>query len=520
MIPVLSRAQIRAYDADAIERCAVPGIVLMENAGRGAAERVVQLLDERPSNEATVIVCGPGNNGGDGLVVARHLRARGLPVRVFLVGDVGRMPADAKTNLDAWRGLGGEVQSIDGDVGALRAAVEHAPLAIDAVFGTGLARDVSGVFAEVVDVLTQCRCETVALDIPSGIDADTGQVLGVAIRARYTLSFGHLKTGLLQGAGLLHAGATECLSLGIFDESVVAQTGHRAQIIEPRDVARAIGERAIDSHKYRAGHVLLLAGSAGKLGAAKLAAQGALRAGAGLLTLASWPGCKDAFSDLPAEIMTAVVDPGDLLGSIEEMLVKKSAIAIGPGLGLDSSARELVDEIVLRSALPVVVDADAITHFSGRADALRDAAGPRILTPHTGELARLLDIPASQLEADRLSAAEHAATQSASLIVYKGPHTIIASPDDKPRICDRGNALLATGGSGDVLTGVIAALLQNASPLDAACAGVFLHASTADHWRATQGADRGMVASDIIAGLPAAIAALPPRADRTSAPSS
>jgi NAD(P)H-hydrate epimerase len=520
MIPVLSRAQIRAYDADAIERCGVPGIVLMENAGRGAAERIVQLLEELPSNEAIVIVCGPGNNGGDGLVVARHLRARGLTVRVFLVGDAGRMAADAKTNLYAWRGLGGEVQSIDDDVSALRSAVEKAPLAVDALFGTGLARDVSGVFAEVVEVLTECRCDTVALDIPSGIDADTGHVLGVAIRARHTLSFGHLKTGLLQGAGFLHAGTIQCVNLGIFDESVVAQVGHRAQIIEPRDVARAIGERAIDTHKYQAGHILLLAGSAGKLGAATLAAQGALRAGAGLLTLASWPDCRGAFSELPPEVMTAVIDPDDLAGSLEEMLDKKSAIAIGPGLGLNADARKLVDEIVLRSSLPVVVDADAITHFAGRADALRDAAGPRILTPHAGELARLLDIPASQLEADRLSAAERAATQSASIIVYKGPHTIIASPDEKSRICDRGNALLATSGSGDVLTGIIAALLHNASPLDAACAGVFLHARTADHWRAALRADRGMMASDIITGLPTAIAALPSRLDEAGTPSS
>jgi NAD(P)H-hydrate epimerase len=358
-----------------------------------------------------------------------------------------------------------------------------------------------------VRLLTECSCDTVALDIPSGIDADTGQVLGAAVRAQHTLTFAHLKTGLLQGAGMLHAGEVECVGLGIFDQTVVTEVGHRAEVIEPASVARTLGRRAEDTHKYRAGHVLLLAGSQGKLGAAKLAAHGALRAGAGLVTLASWPECQQAYGELSPELMTGVIDPENVAASLAALLPKKSAIAIGPGLGLEARAGELVDAVVFDAALPVVIDADAITHLAGRGAALRDAAGPRVLTPHAGELARLVGKPASELEADRLSAAERAADETGCVVVYKGPHTIIAAPGEKPLICTRGSAVLATAGSGDVLTGMIAALLSGASPRDAASAGVFLHASTADRWRAAQGADRGMVASDIISEIPHAIAA-------------
>ena len=508
MTPVLSRAQIRAYDEYAIGQCGVPGVVLMENAGRGASEFIARLYEERTLSQPVVIVCGTGNNGGDGLVVARHLQARGIALRVFLVGDPKQVKGDAKSNLDAWRGLGGALETIEDDVSSLKNALDAASLAVDALFGTGLTREVNGVWAQLVDALTECACDTVALDIPSGIDADTGKALGTAVRATHTLTFGHRKTGLLQGAGMLHAGEVQCIGLGIFDDAVLAQVGHRAEIIEAQSVVQTVGDRARDTHKYRAGHILLLAGSPGKLGAARLAAEGALRAGAGLLTLASWERCRESFGELPPEIMTGLVDAADISGSLELLTTKKSAIAIGPGLGLDDHARTLVDAVVLRSPLPVVVDADAISLFAGRAESLSEAKGPRVLTPHSGELARLLGSSAAELEADRLSAAEQAAQRCGCVVVYKGPHTIIAAPGREARICTRGNAVLATAGSGDVLTGVIAALLHGSDPLDAASAGVFLHASTGDEWRSSQGADRGMVASDIIAGLPKAFAAL------------
>lgn len=502
--PILTREQMRAYDAYAIDACRVPGVVLMENAGRGAAD----VIAEQGTLGPVIIVCGTGNNGGDGFVVARHLLARGIYTETILLGPEDRVRGDARLNLDALVGLGGRVTLVtDDDVSEVEEALQTATLAVDAIFGTGLSRPVEGRYAAAIEALNEADCLCVALDIPSGIDANTGQVLGVAVRAGATVTFGHHKAGLFQGDGVTHAGSVVVMGLGIPDQAILEQVGCEASFIDPSEMHARLGERAPDTHKYRAGSVLAVAGSEGKLGAALLVARGILRAGAGIATIGSWPEAAKALAGRVDEAMTVALDPRDLDGSLAVALAKRAAVAIGPGLGTDARARELCDRIVLGWDGPAVVDADAITCFAGRGAEVRAAKGPRVLTPHAGELGRLLGKTSAEIEAHRFLAAREASELTGATVVLKGPHTVIAT-GSRIDVCAEGNAALGTAGSGDVLTGVTAAMLCALAPHDAACAAVLLHARTAEQWVARTGADRGMLASEIADGIPAALASL------------
>ncbi|MBI4700391.1 MAG: NAD(P)H-hydrate dehydratase [Deltaproteobacteria bacterium] len=516
MIPILTREQIQAYDRHASERHKVRGLILMENAGRGAAEHVALMAEQEikrlpPGHAAgpVVIVCGPGNNGGDGFVVGRHLLARGLAVEIFLVGPVEGVRGDARVNLDAFVGIGGELAVIErrGSLAPLRRSLQQSPLVVDAIFGTGLARAVEGRYAEVIATINACECPRVSLDIPSGIDANDGRVLGSAVKADLTVTFAHHKAGLLVGQGPAHAGRIERVGLGLPDEEILDEVGQLGHIIDEAAVASWLGHRPRDLHKYRAGSVLVVAGSPGRVGAALLAARAALRSGAGIASIATWPEAADSIDAQIAELMTIRLYPAQLEAGLEAALERRKAAAIGPGLGLGEHARRLTERLVLGWDGPVVVDADAITHFAGRAERLREAPGPRVLTPHAGELARLLGTDAAGVEADPLGCAREAAGRTGATVALKGPHTVICSPDAL-LLCTRGDAVLATAGSGDVLTGMVAALLCSLAPMAAAAAAVYLHAFAGERWREREGADRGMVASDIVDGIPAAIAAI------------
>lgn len=505
MRPILSREQIRAYDAFAVEHCRVPGVVLMENAGRGAADIIAEMAE--PDGGAIVVACGRGNNGGDGLVVARHLRARGFEVRVFLLDQPQTVKGDARLNLDAFLGLGGEIEVLEDGFAALADALDRAQLAIDALLGTGLDRPVEGPHAGAIDALNDAPCPCVSLDLPSGLDADTGAVHGKVVHADVTITFAAHKAGLVQGASAEHAGDIEVVGLGIFDGAVLAHTGWLGCFIEPRAVRLALGERAPDTNKYQSGNVLVVAGSAGKSGAALLAARAALRAGAGIATIASWPDAIATLEPRVEEVMTCTIDPEAIRESLSAALVKRASVAIGPGLGLDVHARALTEEVVLGFKGPVVVDADAISAFAGRPEVIAGAPAARVITPHAGELARLLGTSSSDVERDRFGAVREAAARTGATVVLKGRHTLVAS-GSVVAVCDVGNEVLATAGSGDVLTGVCAALLCGAPAHDAASAAVYLHALAADRWREAVGADRGMIAGDLVEGLPGAIAAV------------
>jgi NAD(P)H-hydrate epimerase len=504
MTPVLSRAQMREFDRHAIEVCRVPGAVLMENAGRGATDVLVQeLLAGRAAGARLVVVCGAGNNGGDGLVMARHLMVRGAIAEVFLVGDARHLGSDATASLEAWRGLGGVVHELGpgADLALLERAMAQTDVVVDALFGTGLDRPIEGHPALVVRAMNASNAPRFAVDLPSGLDADTGRVLGSVVHATATATFAHHKLGLLTPSGAEHAGRVRVVDIGVPGE-IVAHVGASAQLLSSDDLTPWLARRGLGAYKNTAGHVVVLGGSPGRIGAPQLVARGAMRGGAGLATLATWPASAAAIEGHVLEVMTARIDPAAIAESLDAALEHKQAVVVGPGFGLTDEARTAVDYVLASFRGPIVVDADALSMFAGRPGVFM-AAKQAVLTPHPGELGRLLGRTAAEVEANRFGAARELCAASGAVVVLKGAHTVVASPDSRLAISPVSCPALGTAGSGDVLGGILGALVCHLPPFEAACAGVMLHALAGEAWsREHHGSDRGMLASEIADGLP------------------
>lgn len=510
MTPVLSRHQMRAFDKHAIESCGVPSLVLMENAGRGATDVLVRELLEGDATDAdVVVVCGTGNNGGDGLVVARHLLVRRAHPAVFLVGDPAKLSPDARANLDAWRGLGGEVHELlpDSELRALEDAMGDADAIVDALFGTGLDRPLEGFLAGVVRAMNAAAAPRLAVDLPSGLDGDTGAPLGVAVNATVTVTFAHPKLGLLTPGGGQLAGRVRVVDIGVPGE-MIAHVGGSAQLLEPADLVPWLRPRASGAHKGSGGHVLVVAGSPGKVGAPQLVARGAARAGAGLTTIVTWPAAATAVEGHVLETMTSRIDPEAIGESLDAALASAKSVVVGPGFGLDEGALTAVEYVLASWRGPVIVDADALTMFAGRPSVFM-AAKQAVLTPHPGEAARLLGRSIADVEADRFRAARELVAASGAVVVLKGAHTIVAAPDSRMAISPIASPALATAGSGDVLSGILAAMTCGLPLFEAACAAVMLHAQAGEAWtRDRGGADRGLLASEIADMLPQLLGAL------------
>jgi NAD(P)H-hydrate epimerase len=488
LIPVLSREQMRAFDEHAIAK-GVPSLVLMENAGRGAAEAI--------RGDRVVVLCGAGNNGGDGFVVARHLLRRGAAVEAWLCGDAKKMTPGCKANHDAFKGVGGTVHALGKAFDALVRSVAHADTIVDGLFGIGLDRPIAGPLAEVISIIAEGRAagaEVVALDVPSGLDTDTGVPLGPCVKADRTVTFAHLKLGHATGSGAAQSGVVHVVDIGV---PSTLREEPAASLIEAADVRAVLKPRGVDTHKYRAGHVALLAGSPGKTGAALLAAQGALRGGAGAATVVS-----SAHAVLEARIPEVMVVP---LANLEKTLAKKAACLVGPGFGTDAAAKKSAQHVLTSFDGPVVADADAFTLFAGTPRAFRRKGIPAILTPHSGELGRLLG--RDDVDADRFGAARDAAKATGAVVLLKGAYTVIASPDGRVVVTGSGSPALATAGSGDVLAGLVTALACTLPPFEAAYAGAFLHGVAGSAWSKEKG-DRGLLAGEIAGELPGVIAAL------------
>jgi hydroxyethylthiazole kinase-like uncharacterized protein yjeF len=515
LIPLLSREQTRAFDRLAIDGCAVPSVVLMENAGRGAAEIIERLSDERPGPVA--VVCGPGNNGGDGFVVARRLLTRGKRVRVLLTAGPDRIAGDARLEYDAWVGLGGAVVPIsEKEIDRLTDELGKARVVVDAMLGTGLDRDVTGFFASVIERMNQCAALRVALDIPSGLDSNTGMPLGIAVRAAHTVTFAHHKLGLWTSTGAEYAGRVTRVDIGVPPE-LVERVGESGRILERADVMSWLVPRPLSAHKGSAGRVVVVAGSPGKTGAALLSARGALRAGAGLVTLCTVPRAAEALDARVLEEMTARIDPANVEASLDDALRSADAVVVGPGLGLGPESKRIVDHIVLRAKCVKIVDADALTLLGGRLAELRSAAGSAILTPHPGEMARLLGASTEDVEADRFGAVARAVSLSGSVVLLKGARTLVGAPAEKTVANPSGTPALATAGSGDVLSGITAAFAAlSERPFQAACAAAYVHGASGEHWVQAHGADRGLLAHEIADSVPAVLAGL--ARDRTALP--
>lgn len=494
MIPLLSCASMRAFDAHSVEQ-GIPGSVLMENAGRGAAERIVARY-ARAHHFA--IVCGTGNNGGDGFVVARHLARHGARVSVFLAGDAAKIKGEARAAFDGWIAAGGGVQPAND---SLRSNLAASDVVIDAIFGTGLNRDVSGALVGIIEVVNAARATRISLDVPSGMDADTGAPLGIAVRASLTISFAFGKKGLYSPQGRAYAGEIEIVEIGVqpvLPEAITAS----AELIEASDLTRWLVPRSVESNKYTAGHVAILAGSPGKIGSSLLVAQGAIRAGAGAATIVTWPEAVTALEARVIEVMTARIDRKKIAESIDAALVKKRSVVIGPGFGLDDEARQALDHLLKTFAGPLVLDADALTLAAKVPNHVAKSPSQRVLLPHSGELSRILSCKSEEIDHDRYDAVVRAAKLTSSVVVLKGAHSLVADPSGKIAVGPRGSTALATAGSGDVLAGIVGAMLTSLDPFEAACAGVYLHAHAGERWSKKNG-DRGLLAREIAEQLPA-----------------
>jgi NAD(P)H-hydrate epimerase len=470
-------------------------MVLMETAGRAVAAAVQRM--ERPG--PIVVVCGPGNNGGDGYVVARALAEAGRDVTTLLVAQRGSIAGDAARQLDVLERSGGAVQPLVGaeDLERHAPTFARAAVVVDALFGVGMSRAVGGHHADVIAAINRATGTKVAVDIPSGLDADTGKPMGDVVRADVTVTFGALKVALVSSPGFAMAGKVEVADIGI-PRKLVDASAVGAALWDEDDARGACPRASLLDHKGTRGHVAVIAGSVGTRGSGRLASLAALRAGAGLVTLAG-PGVDELVSDDPS-IMTRMLAPEDL----GDLLTGKASVVIGPGMGRDPAARNRI-ETVLGVDIPAVIDADGLFHLEGRLAAAARARGPVILTPHPKEAARLLGGTVADVENDRLESARALAAKSRAVVVLKGARTVICDGTLGDEFCTinaSGGPALATAGSGDVLAGVIGALLaQDVPAADAARLGVWIHGRAGDELAESWGR-RGVIASD----LPHAIA--------------
>ncbi len=506
---VVTAAQMQRLDRRAIDEFAIPGLILMENAGRGICDLIYRYFAARLPQGVTVLV-GPGNNGGDGLVIARHLYQAGIKVKVLLLVPGERFSGDALTNYIIVKRLGLSItECLDSDsLSGVSASIRRSGVIVDAIFGTGLAREVTGRFAQCIEEANMAPAPIVAVDIPSGLSADTARPMGTAIRADVTGTMALAKIGLVLHPGVDYVGDLHVIAIGI-PETAIAEAGIETELFNEKGLKALLRPRPLTGHKGTFGHLLVLAGSRGKAGAAALVVHGALRSGAGLVTL----GCPLSIQPVLAQKVTEAMVEGlaetrigtisqKAMPLIESMLERKKALAIGPGLGLDRDTQDLVLQLLEAAPVPVVADADALTALGREHGPVRRAKLPRILTPHPGEMARLLGCTTADVQDDRIGTASSLARSSGAIVVLKGARTIVAAPDGRVSINSTGNPGMAAGGMGDTLTGVIGGLLaQGYEPWDATRISVFVHGRAADQIARLKGSC-GYLASEVADWIP------------------
>jgi len=512
---VVNAAQMRACDLRASSEFGVPSLTLMENAGAAAAHFAVNRYGPDAAGHA-LILCGKGNNGGDGLVAARRIKekvAGSCPV-VLLFAAPDAVKGDAAANLARWQKLGGTLRLVL-DAGAWqreREAVAAAPLVVDALLGTGLSGPVEGLLRAVIeDVNSLCRpARVLALDIPSGMASDSGDSPGACIRAGATLAFAAPKTGELLPPNCDSVGKLSVAEIGIPAEVLDNNAGLKSQWATPGDFAALPLEREASGHKGSYGHVLVVAGSRGKTGAAALAGAAALRSGAGLVTVATPESCQATVASFYPELMTEPLpetDAGTIsmrsfdYGRFESLLPGKTAVAFGPGLSTHPETQEFVHAVLRDCSLPIILDADGLNAFTRRIQQLRSRRWANlVLTPHPGELARMLGRDTHDVQQRRLESAVESALTSGATVILKGYRTILATPDGRAWFHGPGNPGMATGGTGDALTGILAGLTAQFGTDDwprVLSLGVYLHGLAGDRAAEEQGQE-GMVATDLI----------------------
>ena len=504
MLPILTPEEAAVLDQASAER-GVTVQALMENAGWAVA-RAALAMTGRGYGSRAVVVCGKGNNGGDGLVAGRYLERWGFGVTVLLLAERSAIRGVAASNLRRFEEAGGRCLPFSS--GVVEREMARADVAVDAMFGTGFRGRPEGSWADAIEALNQGAVPVIAVDIPSGVEGETGAVRSAAVQADVTVTLGALKPGLVFHPGAGHAGRIEVAGIGFPPDLIRSDLS----LVQRRDVAELIPEREAETHKRSVGSVLIVAGSRSMTGAGILAATAAYRAGAGLVTLAVpagiLPVVESAITEatfLPLPETEDGTLSEDAWPALADRLGSSGAAAVGPGLTTDPSTSSLVRRLVGECPVPFVLDADGLNAFAGQGALLQAHRAPMVLTPHAGEFARLTGVPAPGVSEDRVGHARKAAAEFRATVLLKGSRTVVADPDGRAVVSATGGPFLATGGTGDVLTGTIAALLaKKLSSFDAAMAGAFVHGVAGRIAAAEHG--EGTMASDVAEQLPAAVA--------------
>ena len=479
MLPILDNEGMREADRSTIEDLGVPGIVLMENAATGVVDAIRVSF---PEARQILILCGPGNNGGDGFAAARHLHNGGLDAHLCLIGDPNSLDGDAATNFGLASAFGVPIAVIKGDdLSTIEALIDDWPadLVVDALLGTGTDRPLEGRYASLVEMVESSGLPVVAVDVPTGLNGSSAEIPGTHLPADQTVTFAALKT-----CHVLPPACTACGEVALVDIGIppaALETGCSLWLTEAEDIALMLPQRMPDAHKGRFGHLLIAAGASGRGGAVAMAAKSAVVVGSGLVTMAVPEPVVPVVDGACLEAMTHGL-PADNAGAVagfdglDELLERVSAVAAGPGLGTGRGASEMLAGLLHSWNGPLLLDADALNLLAGDPEKLAGRATPPVLTPHPGELARLLGKATADIVTDRLGAAREAARRAGAIVVAKGYGTVIAEPGGQAWINPTGDVGLASGGSGDVLTGTIGGLLaQGVEPLRAALVGCWLH---------------------------------------------
>ncbi|MCK5695333.1 MAG: NAD(P)H-hydrate dehydratase [Desulfobacula sp.] len=509
--------QMQDMDKQTIESFGIPGLVLMENAGRSAVDFLLKKFKNIKVKKIAVIA-GRGNNGGDGFVIARYLMEKGMKVNTFLLSSKEEIKGDAKVNMDLAQKLCDRshacsiIEIPDADTfKKLKSRILHHDLFIDAILGTGLNSDVRGFFKDAIELINSSQQPVFSVDIPSGLHSDTGKPLGIAVKADATATFAFAKAGQLLYPGNSYTGDLEIIDIGI-PKFIAQEKNIKLSLIEKKDIAACFSPRDVQSHKGSYGHLLVIAGSIGKTGAASLCANAAMRSGTGLVTLGI---AKSLNKRIEAQVIEPMTHPlpekekgvlsDNCFDDIQTLLKEKQALAIGPGLGTRKGTKELVHKLIEKSNVPLIIDADAINCIAKKPEVLQKKKVPAILTPHPGEMARLCNMKPSDIQADRIGIASQFAKAHDVILVLKGAQTVISLTDGRSFICPTGNPGMASGGMGDVLTGMIAGFCaQGFSPEKASLAGVYIHGLCADILSKDIGAF-GFVATNMIQMIPKTI---------------
>lgn len=488
--PLPDAAAMRETDRWAIEERGVPSLELMERAGSGLA-RLVE--DVAPEGGPVVVVCGKGNNGGDGFVAARLLRERGRDVRVLATAGADEYRGDARANLDALPGAPPEPFSAG--------ALEGAAVVVDALLGTGFSGEPREPVLGAIRAINAAGATVVACDVPSGVDASTGVVAGEAVYAQATGTFAAAKPGLWIRPGKVHAGAVRVIDIGIPPRAPVEPD---VGLIRGT-VLGEIPRRDPSATKFDSGHVLVCGGSPGLTGAPCMAAMGAMRAGAGYVTACVPAALQDVIAIKLTEVMSVGLPEEGAADRVLDKASRGGSLIVGPGMGRHGAAFALARELAGRAEVALVLDADGLNAHAGRLESLAARSAPTVLTPHAGELGRLLGIDSDDVERERLAHVREAARRSGAIVLLKGDDTLVAEPEGRVAVSPSGSPALATAGTGDVLSGVVGALLaKGMDPFTATCAAVRLHAAAGRRAAELRGAD-GVIATDVIEALPRAL---------------